>query len=88
MLLYNNFKFFEINPIERSNFMEERLSIEQQQLVLENKNLVHYIVYKLNIPYVIVIGEEEIKENKVTLKNMKTGEQKTEILENIINMIK
>lgn len=27
-------------------------------------------------PFVIIIGEEELKENKVTLKNMETGEQK------------
>ena len=30
---------------------------------------------KLEIPYVIVIGEDEIKENVVTIKNMKTGEE-------------
>ena len=32
---------------------------------------------KLNIPYVIFIGEDEIKENKYTIKNMITGEQKS-----------
>lgn len=31
---------------------------------------------KLNIPYVIVIGEDEIKEEKYSLRDMKTGEQK------------
>lgn len=30
---------------------------------------------KLNIPFVVVIGEDEIANNTVTLKNMKTGEQ-------------
>ena len=30
---------------------------------------------KLEIPYVIVMGEDEIKANEVTLKNMKTGEE-------------
>lgn len=30
---------------------------------------------KKNIPYVILIGEEELKTGKLTLKNMKTGEQ-------------
>ena len=29
----------------------------------------------MEIPYVIVIGEDEIKENVVTIKNMKTGEE-------------
>lgn len=32
---------------------------------------------KLNIPFVIVIGEEEVKNNIYTLKNMETGEQKS-----------
>ena len=43
---------------------------------------------KLNIPYVIVIGEEEKKEHKVTLKNMETGEQEIVDIENSINIIK
>jgi len=32
---------------------------------------------KLKIPYVIFIGEDEIKDNKYTVKNMITGEQKS-----------
>ncbi len=43
---------------------------------------------KLHIPYVVVIGEEEIKNNKVTLKNMTTGEQKTLTIQEVINEIK
>ena len=42
---------------------------------------------KLKIPYVIVIGENEIKTGKLTLKNMKTGEQKECDLEEIINKL-
>ena len=30
---------------------------------------------KENIPYVIVVGENEIKENKITIKNMKESSQ-------------
>lgn len=30
---------------------------------------------KMGIPFAVVIGEEEVKQNMVTLKNMKTGEQ-------------
>jgi len=29
-----------------------------------------------NIPFVAIVGETEMQENKVMLKNMKTGEQK------------
>ncbi len=32
---------------------------------------------KNNIPYVIIIGPEEIEKNLIKLKNMKTQEQKT-----------
>ena len=30
---------------------------------------------KENIPYVIVVGENEVKENKITIKNMKESSQ-------------
>ena len=46
---------------------------------------------KLEIPYVIVIGDDEISLNKIKLKNMKTGEEKEinmeaeEIVKNINN---
>ena len=39
---------------------------------------------KLKIPYVIVIGEEEIETGELTLKNMETGEQKREKIEGVI----
>ena len=43
---------------------------------------------KLKIPYVIVIGEDEIKNNVITLKNMENGQQEVLILEEAINKIK
>lgn len=42
---------------------------------------------KLEIPYVIVIGEDEIEENVVTIKNMKTGEEE-KVPNNEIDIIK
>lgn len=42
---------------------------------------------KLNIPFAVVIGDDEIANDKVTLKNMTTGEQKTLTIEETINMI-
>ena len=42
---------------------------------------------KLEIPYVIVIGEDEINENVVTIKNMKTGEEE-QVPNNEIDIIK
>ena len=43
---------------------------------------------KLNVPYVIVIGEDEIKENKLSLKNMVTGEQITTTIDDTIKILK
>lgn len=41
-----------------------------------------------NIPYVLIIGEEEVKNQRFALKNMKTGEQKELSIEEIINELK
>ncbi len=40
------------------------------------------------IPFVALVGETEIKENKVTVKNMETGEQQMLTVEEMINSIK
>jgi len=41
-----------------------------------------------NIPYVIILGPEEVKKNTVILKNMKTREQKQLTLDQLPNAIK
>ena len=38
---------------------------------------------KLEIPYVIVVGEDEINSGVVKIKNMKTGEEKETSIQNI-----
>ena len=43
---------------------------------------------KLQIPYVLIIGEEEINTGKLSLKNMMTGEQSILSLDEVINKIK
>ncbi|OIP82137.1 MAG: histidine--tRNA ligase [Porphyromonadaceae bacterium CG2_30_38_12] len=40
-----------------------------------------------NIPYVAIVGETEMNENKVMLKNMQTGEQKLADIHEIITLI-
>ena len=59
------------------------------EIYLENKKLKAKFKYadKLQIPYVIVIGEDEIVNNVVTIKNMQTGEQKTMNIEEVIKVI-
>ena len=62
----------------------------ETKVYLEDKKIKAKFKYadRLSIPYVIVIGEEEIENNVVTLKNMETGEQKTISLKEAIEKIK
>jgi histidyl-tRNA synthetase len=43
---------------------------------------------RLNIPYVVIIGEEEIKKDKYTLKNMASGKQSLLTEDELVNDIK
>ena len=43
---------------------------------------------KLKIPYICIIGEDEEKENLVTIKNMETGNQEKVKIENLIDKLK
>ena len=57
------------------------------EIYLNNKKLKAKFKYadKLEIPYVIVIGEDEIKNNQLTLKNMKTGQEQKIMMEDLDN---
>ena len=70
-----------------TSLRKEKIATE---VYLEEKKIKAKFKYadKLSIPYVIVIGEDEIANNTVTLKNMETGEQETISLENVIKKIK
>lgn len=54
------------------------------------KGMKHKMKYadKLGIPFVAVIGEDEVKNNSVTLKNMSLGSQVTVKIENLIDEYK
>lgn len=41
----------------------------------------------MNIPFVILIGENEVKENKVTVRNLSTGDQQTVSIEEAIKLL-
>ena len=63
-------------PIEIANKLRsEGINTE---IYLNNKKLKAKMKYadKLQIPYVIVVGEDEIETGKVKIKNMETGEEK------------
>lgn len=59
------------------------------EIYLEKASMKKKLNYanKQNIPFVILVGDEEIKMNKFTLKNMTSGEQEKLSLEDILNKI-
>ena len=59
------------------------------EIYLEDKKIKSKFKYadKLNIPFAVVIGDDEIANDKVTLKNMTTGEQETLPIEEIIKKL-
>ena len=67
----------------RNEGFNVQINIEKQKLGKKFK-----YADNLNIKNVIIIGEDEIKNNLVTLKDMITGEQKTIKLEEAIKLIK
>lgn len=70
-----------------SEFRKAKINTE---IYLADKKIKAKFKYadKLNIPFAVVIGDDEIANGKVTLKNMATGEQETLTVQEIINKIK
>lgn len=62
-----------------------RNSGKRVQVYLEDKKFKNKLAYadKLQIPFVIIIGEDEAKANVVTLKNMQTHTQETVVISNL-----
>ena len=73
-------------PIKVANTLRE--NEVNTEIYLNNKKLKAKFKYadKLEIPYVIVIGEDEIEKQVVKLKDMKTGEEKEIKIEEIKNL--
>ena len=66
-----------------------RSGIRNTQIYFENKKFKHKIGYadKLDMPYAVFIGEDEIAAGKITAKNMKDGVQVTDTPQAIIEQI-
>ncbi|HEX7017884.1 MAG TPA: histidine--tRNA ligase [Patescibacteria group bacterium] len=81
------------------NFLTQSLAAAQQLRTAGINTEVYPALDKLgkqfkladqkNIPYVVIIGEEEVTQSKVTVKDMQSGEQKvvsiTEAIESLLN---
>lgn len=59
------------------------------QIYFENKKIKKKMAYanKINVPYAIIIGDDEIKDGKIAFKNLETGEQKVCNVDDAITMI-
>ncbi|OGH19368.1 MAG: histidine--tRNA ligase [Candidatus Levybacteria bacterium RIFCSPHIGHO2_12_FULL_38_12] len=66
------------NNISTELFPDENTALEKQLKYADKKGIM----------YVVIIGPEEIKENKVTLKNLKTREQKTSSQNDILEILR
>ena len=76
-------KCAEIAKKMRDSKLNVQINIEEQKIGKKFK-----YADNLNVKYVIIIGEDEIKNNLVTLKSMITGEQETIDLQKAIDIIK
>ena len=80
------------DDMEYSAMIANRLRSENivTEVYMEDAKTSRKLAYanKLGIPYVILIGEDEISNNLLTLKNMKAGEQNKLSLEEAIKIIK
>ena len=78
---------FKENAIKiTSTLRNKKINTEINYENTKFKNKLSY-ADKLNIPYIIILGETEIAENKVTLKNMQTREQFYVTIEEAIKII-
>ena len=60
------------------------------EVYYENKSFKKKLNYanRLGIPYVCIIGDDEEKNNQITIKNMETGDQQTISKDNILEVLK
>ena len=70
-----------------SAFREEGISTE---VYMNNKKMKAKFKYadKLNIPYMAILGEDEVKNGTVSLKNLSTGEQNTMTILEAVQILK
>lgn len=57
-------------------------NVETELMNRKVKRALEYVNAQ-NIPFVVILGDDEIKENKITIKNMQSGQQQTMATEQI-----
>ncbi|MDD5865861.1 MAG: histidine--tRNA ligase [bacterium] len=74
---------YNINSILRNNGFKTSVCFTNNKL----KSKIRY-ADKCHVKYVIIIGEDEIQNNSITIKNMETGQQEMSKLNDIFNIVK
>ncbi|MEM2131411.1 MAG: His/Gly/Thr/Pro-type tRNA ligase C-terminal domain-containing protein, partial [Candidatus Woesearchaeota archaeon] len=75
-------KAFEITQEIRKNSINADFDLLDRGI---SKNLDY--ANSLNIPYVLFVGEKELKENKLKLRDMKTGKEETLSLNEVMKKL-
>lgn len=70
-----------------SKFRENEVATEVFTEMAKFKKKLEY-ANKIGVPFVIIIGADEIQQRKVSLKNMKSGEQVTVAIEEAVEIVK
>lgn len=80
-------KGYEKQSIDLLNKLRDHDKIVQ--IYLEGGKMKKQFAYadNLNVPFVIIIGEEEVKNESYSVKDMRSGEQSSKKFEEIINLI-
>lgn len=80
-------KDYEKESIDLLNKLRDHDKIVQ--IYLEGGKMKKQFAYadNLNVPFVIIIGEEEVKNESYSVKDMRSGEQSSKKFEEIINLI-
>lgn len=76
------------NGVETANILRKENIYSQIYLEKTKIGKIFNYADKLNIPYVIVIGQEEVSNNKYSFRNMKTGEQNSISIEEVIECLR
>ena len=72
-----------VASILRENGVKVQVNFEEQKLGKKFK-----YADNIKVEYVIIIGDDEVQNNKISLKNMKTGEQQIIDIEEALKLLK
>ena len=79
----NNIKAMEIADVLRKNGINADMEMNDKKI----KKSLDFANFE-NIPYVIILGDEEVKENRVVIKNMNENTQKIIEIKDVVEYLK